>query len=224
MSNKNIYTNSIFVGILFVVGIFSYQYFHTVQVKYLSITNFKACVDAGFTVVPSYPEKCVMPGKFFSNPLQKAAASTQGTQNATTSEEYKEIQYLFDGQLVKLKDGVGTVSGSANNKQSSSTLRVIGKPFFHDTNDDGKLDTIFLLDLSSTGTNAYSQYLSVALQLNNRYAGTNALFVDNGIITVSFGYKNGMILINYTTVSSSTRNIEKHFMVTNGILEEINHK
>ena len=44
----------ILVGIIFCVAIVSYQYFHSVQIKYLSVTTFKACVDAGFKVF-SYP-------------------------------------------------------------------------------------------------------------------------------------------------------------------------
>ncbi len=212
----------VLVGLVIVAGIFSYQYFHSVQVQYLSITSFQACVDAGYTVVPSYPEKCTMPGKFFINTLQNKATSSPLVASSTIV-DYKNLTYLVDGQQVQLHNGEGTLTTINMLKQLSSTLKIVGEPFLYDINGDQKTDVVFFLDVSSNTTNPSAQYMSAAIQLHSGYSGANAVFIDRGVNSGAFVYKNGEIVLRYTTLATTTIK-EKYFMFKDDILIAIHHK
>ena len=210
----------ILVGIIFCVAIVSYQYFHAVQVKYLSVTTFKACVDGGFKVTLSYPEKCVMSGKSFTNPLQSVATSTTEATTLTSGSDFKNLTYTINNEQMAFVDGkyVTTIN------QMSSTFEITDKQLLHDINNDIKEDAVILLKRTKGGSDQEVYYIASAIGLNNGYSGTNALYVDTNLKSSLFVYKNGEIVLGYTTKEATSTLKEKRFIFTNNTLQQISHK
>lgn len=215
--------NAIFVGVFFIILIVSYQYFHNVQIKYLSIKTFKECVDAGFSVQKSYPEKCSMPGKWFINPSQAKADNSPLETKSTLLTEYKNLSYLFDGQNIQFKDGFGLFPGNVSLRQSASSYEIVGSPFVYDVNNDTILDSTFLVRENKQKQSRSLFYVSSAVSLKDRYTGMNAAYVDYAVATSTFIFKNGEIVVRYTTESEKTTPKEKYFTIENGILKGLSH-
>jgi hypothetical protein len=67
-------------------------------------------------------------------------------------------------------------------------------------------------------------YITSAIGLNNGYSGTNALFLDYNLKSSAFVYKNGEIVLGYTTSDATSTLIEKHFTFTDNTLKQITYK
>ncbi len=207
----------VLVGIVFVVTIISYQYFHSFHVKYMSVTSFKACVEGGFKVTTSYPEKCVMPGKSFINPFQKEVVITT-IATTTVLIDYKNLEYTIGNQRVLFVDGKSSIH------TGSSFYEIINKPLIYDINSDNKEDVVFLLKMLKDGDFKEVYYIASAIALNNGYIGSNTLYVDIDVLSSAFFYKNGEIVLGYTTKVAATTLKEKHFTFTGDILQQISYK
>lgn len=205
-------------------GIFSYQYFHFVQIHYLSITSFDTCVKAGYVVTITYPEKCVLPGKSFTNPLQQEQQNISLKEKNSTRDDYKNLSYVVEGQQFQLHNGEGIIFYTVDTIQSSSTIRIIGTPFYYDINNDNKEDIIFLMEVIPKNNQVPLHLISAALQLNNGYTGTNVLYVDMATHNDSFMYKNGEIVLRYTIGTATTTPQEKYFIFKDAMLIENKHK
>ncbi len=215
--------NAIFVGVLFIALVISYQYFHNVQTKYLSITTFKECVDAGFSVQKSYPEKCVMSGKSFINPLQSESNKQIQKIKDTAVSVYKDLDYIFDGQKIQFKAGVGSFPGNTALRQSSSSFEILGSPFLYDINDDTILDSTFLVRETKYNQNRSLYYISSAISLKDGFTGLNAVYVDYAVATSTLLFKNGEIVLQYLTENQKTTRSEKYFTFEDGILKGLSH-
>lgn len=203
----------------------SYQYFHNIQVKYLQVTSFKACVDAGFNVLTTYPEKCIMSGKSFINPLQKKADDSQGILSSLTSDDYKNQEYFIEGRSIQFLDGKGILPPNPILKQATTSLIFVEKIFLYDINDDTVKDTVFLIRTDNTKPQTKNSfYLSASISLNNGFSGTNGIFLDYSISNTTFVYKNGEIVIDYITEGASTTMKQKYFLLENDILKQVLHK
>ena len=213
----------ILVGLVLFAGIVSYQYFHSVQRDYAAVTSFKECVDSGFKVLAVYPEKCVMSGKSFTNPLQKESIPIISTTNTTQSNNFKNLSYRINEQSILLVDGESTSTHLGVSNEAVKFI-ITGQPFLYDINEDTKEDVIFLLKMTGDKSRKDVYYLSTALALNTGYLGTNALYVDVSILSSTFVYKNGEIVLSYTTKEATTTTKEKVFLLNNGILKQISRK
>lgn len=224
LTQKIIQKNMILVGIIVLVTVTSYQYFHAVQVKYLHITSFKECINAGFKVESSYPEKCIMPGKSFLNPLQTEYLSTNKGGVLTTSNDFKNLLYTINEQQVLFVDGKSVLTSDSAQKVSSTTFEIAGKPFMYDINNDNKEDVVLLLKMTTGDAKQIIYYITSAVALNTGYSGTNALYVDSNLLSSVFLYKNGELVLGYTTKEATTTLREKYFTFTGDILKQISHK
>ncbi len=203
----------------------SYQYFHNIQVKYLQVTSFKECADAGFNVLTTYPEKCIMPGKSFINPLQKKPDDSKSTLSSLTSYNYKNEVYLIEGRSIQFLDGKGILPPNPILKQSTTSLIIIEKIFLYDINDDAIKDTVFLIRTDHTKFQTKNSfYLSSSISLNTGFSGTNGIFLDHSISNATFVYKNGEIVVDYITDGASTTVKQKYFLLENDILKQVSHK
>jgi hypothetical protein len=215
----------ILVGVVFCVAIVSYQYFHSVQVKYLSVTTFKACVEAGFKVTTSYPEKCVMPGKSFTNLLQNKASSTiLAPGEVSLGMDFKNLTYTINNEPVMFINGKHITTPNQTFSQPIVTFEVTDKQLLHDINNDTKDDVVLLLKMSKSTSKQDVYYITSAIGLNNGYSGTNALFLDYNLKSSAFVYKNGEIVLGYTTSDATSTLIEKHFTFTDNTLKQITYK
>lgn len=215
----------ILVGIVFCAAIVSYQYFHSVQVKYLSVTTFKECVEAGFRVTASYPEKCVMPGKIFINQLQNESTSTvEISGQVSLGNDFKNLTYLINNEPLVFVDGKHVTTANQTLNQPSVTFEVTDKQLLHDINNDTKDDVVLLLKMSKSNSNQEVYYITSAIGLNNGYSGTNALFLDSNLKSSAFVYKNGEIVLGYTTRGATSTLVEKHFTFTDNTLKQITYK
>jgi hypothetical protein len=91
-------------------------------------------------------------------------------------------------------------------------------------NGDTVMDTIFLLHTLEKTKQRSSYYITASLSLHDGFYGTNALFLDYSLLETSFVYKNGELLVTYTTKDASTTMKQKYFVVENGILQQLSHK
>lgn len=213
-----------FVGAIVIVLIVSYQYFHKVQTKYLSITSFSDCLSAGYKVLATYPETCKVYGKTFVNPSQEKSVTTNSIQEKSNVVSYLNQSYIIEGEQVQLYNGAGYMSPNTILKQSTSSVRIVGEPYQYDINGDGKADTIFLIEKKGQGSLKDSYFLTASVSLHNGQYGVNALFLDYGVIGAAFAYKNNEIIAGYTTNAASTTLREKYYTFSNDILKQITHK
>ncbi len=224
LSSKNLQKNALYVGLVFTVLVISYQYFHTVQTKYLAITSFKECVDAGFQVITTYPEKCISYGKSFVNPLQKKNDQKSLRVPFVENTDYKNQAYIIEGEQIRFTDGRGILPPNFVLKQATTSLRIADTPFLHDINNDGIQDTIFLIRTEDQIAKKSTYYLYSSVSLREGFYGSNALFRDFALIDAAFMYKNGEIVIGYTIEGASTTLKQKYFTFEDDILKQLSHK
>lgn len=110
----------------------------------------------------------------------------------------EDATYHIDGQAVKLNDGVSEVTlvpGSA----SKTITRYFGNEAKYDFDGDGKKDTAFLITQETGGSGTF-YYLVVALNTENGYVGSNAVFLGDRIAPqTTEARKGGVVLVNYAT-------------------------
>ena len=202
---------------------FSYLYFSLKQANYKEISSFEDCISAGFNVTSTYPERCVMPGKSFTNPNQKGIVLGVSSSASTPQKEnnYKNLTYIFDGQSILFKDGMGILPSSPVLKKGMTTFTFTHLERETDINNDSILDTIFIAKSTELNQAKNTYYITAAISLNNGYSGLNALYVGTNIIPIQLLYENNEIVFVY----KNERSIEttRYFKLTNTILEEIIH-
>jgi len=143
-----------------------------------------------------------------------------------TKNDVKNTTYIIEGSLVRLVNGVSETP-AAPDSASKITTTYFGNEATGDLNGDGKPDTAFLLTQSSGGSGTF-YYVTVALQTNDGYRGTNAILLGDRIAPQTTEIKNGVITVNYADrksgepmSTSPSLGISKYFHVVSGNLEEI---
>ena len=186
-------------------------------------------MQAGYPKRSTYPEQCVMPGKIFTNQIQKKDTENHNLPSASTTKEFlssyfRNLSYLLEGQLIILHDGEGELPSNRILKRATTSIEVIGDKFLFDINNDKIEDTVFIFHTVSKNIQKSSYYVASAMSLNTGYVGTNALYVGDDFLGNAFMYKNGEIIMGYTTKDATTTLKQKYFVYENNLLEEVIHK
>jgi hypothetical protein len=127
--------------------------------------------------------------------------------------DYKSITYTIDGKNIQLK----------NNYQ------YFGNEAYGDFDNDGNQDIAFIFTDNSEGSGTFF-YIVSALNKDDHYIGTNAIFLGDRISPQSTEFINNEIVVNYTIRKESeamtnqpTIGVSKYLKINNGILTEINN-
>ncbi len=114
--------------------------------------------------------------------------------------DYKDAEYIIDGQRVRLVDGKAEVE-AAPGSASKITTTYFGNEVRHDLNGDGREDVAFLLTQNSGGSGTF-YYVVAALNTERGWVGSEALLLGDRIAPqtteVSQNPKHvGVIIVNY---------------------------
>lgn len=211
----------------------AYIFFKKAQGEYSAITTFEQCIEAGYPVLPSYPEECKIPGKIFTNlqqteHIQPIEVATD-TPQAPIS-DYKNTSYTIDGQRVLLKEGYSTTEQNSMLEGTGTpvvTVSIFGKEIVTDFDQNTFTDTASILKSESSATSTY-YYIAMALSDGTSVSGTNAIFIGDRITPLTSVYKDGEIVISYydrgvnePVTVKPTRMMTRHFKLLNGRLVEV---
>lgn len=115
---------------------------------------------------------------------------------AVTSTDYKNAEYVIEGQRVKLENGRAETE-AAPGSASKVVTQYFGNEAKGDLNGDGIVDIAFLLTQDGGGSGTF-YYAVVALQsADNTYRGTNAVFLGDRIHPQSTSIMDGQLIVNY---------------------------
>lgn len=114
--------------------------------------------------------------------------------------DYKNAEYLIEGQKVKLENGVSEVE-AAPGSASKIITRYFGNEVKHDLNDDGREDVAFLLTQERGGSGVFF-YAVAALNTASGYVGSDGYLLGDRIapqnINVSPNPKHkNVVVVNY---------------------------
>lgn len=118
----------------------------------------------------------------------------------TVSTDYKDAEYIIEGQRVKLEDGFSETE-AAPNSTSKITTQYFGNEVVADLNEDGREDVVFLLTQNSGGSGTF-YYVVAALNTESGYVGSEAYFLGDRIapqtteVSQKPNHKN-VIVVNY---------------------------
>ncbi len=140
--------------------------------KILGIVLALVAVTAGYLLVTSKKDPSLMTGK-----------------------DYKNISYEIDGQLVALKNGEAHYIAS-DDSAPRAIVRYFGNGVSGDFNGDGLIDETFLLTQDNGGSGTF-YYVVAALNMDEGYRGTNAIFLGDRIAPQTTEFHNGEIIVNY---------------------------
>ena len=203
-----------------------YFFFRRVQSEYNSILSYEDCIDAGYPMIATYPEKCKIPGKTFINTTQQARTDIVKMTSFTKVKNYRNAYYLIEGEQTTLTHETNKEDSSLLST-STKTTRYLGNEVRGDFDSNGTEDIAFLITNNRDGNNAFF-YLVVALSdKDHTYTGTNAILIGEEIIPKSTELKNNEIIINYlerepnTSLSTAPNvSISRHFKILNNSLLE----
>lgn len=119
--------------------------------------------------------------------------------------DYRNATYIVDGRKITLQNGVSEIEISSSSV-SKIVTRYFGNEVKHDLNDDGREDVVFLLTQETGGSGTFF-YVVAALNMENGYVGSEAIFLgdriapqttnmDEGITALGTNRKN-VVVINY---------------------------
>lgn len=119
---------------------------------------------------------------------------------ATAVSDYKDGEYMIDGQRVKLEDGFAemeTAPGSA----SKIITRYFGNELMTDLDGDGREDVVFLVTQSSGGSGTF-YYVVGALNTERGYVGTDGYLLGDRVAPQNIGLSQNprhirAIVVNY---------------------------
>jgi hypothetical protein len=207
--------NYSFLFVLLIILIASYMYFSSVHASYSQITSFQACIDAGFTSLPTYPETCKIPGKVFTNELQARKQVEESTVATTTlKDDYKNLSYFLDGQQLQFNQGTSTLFGTSTNPLTFSITNT-----YYMFEDEWHREYIAFLVQKNDSKKINTYYLASATQRNTASTGLNMILLDTHIASSTFSYASGTLSVVYTTPQSRTKT--KYFVLENTILKEV---
>jgi hypothetical protein len=226
--NYSIKKFSYILTLLFLVVPVSYFYFTTLHQRYSNISSYSDCVKAGFPRLLTYPETCKMPGKTFTNESQKILSSENLSKNtldqlssihaSSTDDLYKNMDYYFAGQKLKIKDGVGSLLDVSKGKQNNITFNTFSEPYYFDINGDTATDTVFLLKTSLASKDYY--YITCLISLHTGFSGIGVQFLDESIQNVTISSQENVLLISYSKSGSKSSYLKKYRLL-DGSLQEI---
>ena len=124
-----------------------------------------------------------------------------------TATDYKNAEYVIDGQRIRLENGVSETE-LAPGSASKVTTRYFGNEVRHDLNDDGREDVVFLLTQETGGSGVF-YYVVAALNTVDGYVGSLGYLlgdriapqtteIDEGKTAMGTNRQN-VIVVNYAT-------------------------
>jgi hypothetical protein len=161
-----------------------------VELKWCDVSARKG--NVGATVVVAV---VVLVGGCFSN-----SENQPHEQAAVAGTDYRNAEYLIDGQRIKLADGLAEAEASPGSAPRIVT-RYFGNELGTDLNDDGREDVVFLLTQQRGGSGTFF-YAVAALNTEAGYLGSDGYRLGDRIapqaIVVSRDprHKN-VIVVNY---------------------------
>ncbi len=197
------------VALSVIVLVAAYAYFLSLNQKYLSITNFKECVDAGYPLLEIYPEQCKMPGKSFTNPNQIRSVNQSGTVDQY-KDDYLQHSYLLDGTPITIvsSSSVATTSFVVTDISHVGTL-----------SDDSLEDRVFVVSKGTGTSTSYFLFLSLGLYSGGT-APANAIALGSDMPQSITSDSDGRIKV--TIACKTAKQCFKTFIVRNDILEQSN--
>ncbi|MBI5139316.1 hypothetical protein HZA26_01765 [Candidatus Nomurabacteria bacterium] len=93
--------------------------------------------------------------------------------------DYKNIEYMIDGNRIKLENGWAEVEAAPGSAIKIIT-RYFGNEFKTDLNNDGREDIVFLLTQEPGGSGTFF-YVVAALNTENGYLGSDGYFLGDRI-------------------------------------------
>jgi hypothetical protein len=149
--------------------------------NYLGVALFALVVIAGVWYVYSYNQG---PDTDITQNIPPVVAVT----------DVKNATYVIEGVPAKLINGKSEVA------IASSSAKVVTQYFGNDAtgdlNNDGLLDTAFLLSQNTGGSGTF-YYVVVALKSATGYQGTNAVLLGDRIAPQTTQIQNGEVIVNY---------------------------
>jgi len=134
--------------------------------------------------------------------------------------------YNIEGQNVKLINGKAE-QGVVSNSATKVITQYFGNEAKGDFNNDGKIDTAFILTQDTGGSGTF-YYVSLALGLENGIIGANAIFLGDRIAPQTTEFKNGEIIVNYAErkpnepmTTKSSIGVSRYFKVVDAKLVEV---
>jgi len=103
--------------------------------------------------------------------------------------------YLIDRQEVCLTNGQAEVE-SAPDLASKIKTSIFGQPVYNDLDGNGNIDAVVFLSQNSGGSGTF-YYVAAALNTNDTFRGTNAIFIGDRISPQNIVIQNGVIIANY---------------------------
>jgi hypothetical protein len=138
---------------------------------------------------------------------------------------FKEAPFTIDGVSVTLKDGVSSVAQADSN--AMVVTQYFGNEVEADVNNDGMLDTVFLVTQNSGGSGTFF-YVVATLKTEQGYQGTNAVLLGDRIAPQSSVATDEGVLVTFATRAEdepiSTEpsvGVSKLFTVQAGALVEV---
>lgn len=109
--------------------------------------------------------------------------------------DFKDATYIIDGEKIKLTQGESEITIPDSNSKIVTTY--FGNEVFTDLDGDGREDVVFLLTQETGGT-GFFYYVVGALNTEEGYLGSEALFLGDRIApqTTEKG-KGSIVIINY---------------------------
>lgn len=154
---------------------------------------------------------------------------TQRQGEITIKPDYKNIEYIVEGQTVKLINGYSemeVVMGSA----SKIITKYFGNEAYGDLNGDEISDIVFLITQEGGGSGTF-YYAVAALNTDLGYHGTNAVFIGDRIAPQTTEIRNGEIIINYADrkpdepmINQPSVGVSKYLKILEGKLVDENKK
>jgi hypothetical protein len=114
---------------------------------------------------------------------------------ATATDDYKNAEYMFSGERVKLTDGVGGTENFMGGA-SKTVVRYFGNEAHTDLDGDGREDVVFLVTQEAGGSGTFF-YLVGALNTERGYVGTQAVLIGDRISPQTTEVHDGLVVVNY---------------------------
>lgn len=128
--------------------------------------------------------------------LNMSAGTSQTSPETKIENDYKNVSYSINGQEYALSNGIVEVE-TVPNSASKTIVRYFGNEIWVDLNNDGRKDVVFLLTQETGGSGTF-YYVVAALNTENGYIGSKAMFLGDRIApqTTEVGDGN-TIVVNY---------------------------
>ncbi len=126
---------------------------------------------------------------------------------ATAVKDYKDAEYLIEGQRIRLSDGISEsepVPGSA----ARIVTRYFGNELTADINSDGREDVVFLLTQEQGGTGVF-YYVVAALNTERGYIGSDGYFLGDRIAPQSIDLSQNPRHVDVIVVNYADRNADE---------------